>query len=58
VARIGQLQVLQPLFTILIAATILGEVIDLETVLFAVAVVIIVALGRRATIREQIPTTA
>jgi drug/metabolite transporter (DMT)-like permease len=57
VARIGQLQVLQPLFTILIAATVLGELIDLETVLFAVAVVIVVALGRRATIREHIPTT-
>jgi drug/metabolite transporter (DMT)-like permease len=53
VARVGQLQVLQPFFTILIAAAVLGEAIDAETVLFAVAIVIIVALSRRTTIRER-----
>jgi drug/metabolite transporter (DMT)-like permease len=53
VARVSQLQVLQPLFTIAIAALILGEAVDLETVLFAVAIVIIVALSRRTTIRER-----
>lgn len=53
VARVGQLQVLQPFFTILIAAALLGEVIDAETVLFAVAIVTIVALSRRTTIRER-----
>ena len=53
VARISQLQVLQPLFTIAIAALVLGEAIDLETVLFAVAIVIIVALSRRTTIRQR-----
>ena len=53
VSRVGQLQVLQPFFTILIAAAVLGEAIDAETVLFAVAIVIIVALSRRTTIRER-----
>jgi drug/metabolite transporter (DMT)-like permease len=53
VARVGQLQVLQPFFTILIAAAVLGEVINAETVLFAIAIVIIVALSRRTTIRER-----
>ena len=53
VARVSQLQVLQPLFTIAIAALILGEAVDLETVLFAVAIVIIVALSRRTTIRQR-----
>lgn len=53
VSRIGQLQVLQPFFTIVIAALILGEVVDEETVLFAAVVVLIVALSRRTTIRER-----
>ena len=57
VARVGQLQVLQPFFTILIAAAVLGEAIDAETILFAVAIVIVVALSRRTTIRER-PTAA
>ena len=53
VSRVGQLQVLQPLFTIIIAALILGEAVDAETVLFAVAIVIVVSLSRRTTIRER-----
>lgn len=53
VARVGQLQVLQPFFTIVIAALILGEAVDAETVLFAAAIVIVVALSRRTTIRER-----
>ena len=40
VARVGQLQVLQPLFTIAIAALVLGRRSS-ETVLFAIAIVII-----------------
>jgi drug/metabolite transporter (DMT)-like permease len=53
VARVAQLQVLQPFFTIVIAALILGEAVDAETVIFAAAIVIVVALGRRTTIRER-----
>lgn len=53
VSRVSQLQVLQPLSTIVIAVLILGEAVDAETVLFAVAIVIIVALSRRTTIRQR-----
>jgi drug/metabolite transporter (DMT)-like permease len=50
VARIGQLQLLQPFVTFAIAAPLLGEQIDWATVIFAVAVAVVVALGRRAAI--------
>ncbi len=50
VARIGQLQLLQPFVTFLIAAPLLGERIDAATVVFAVAVAVVVALGRRAAV--------
>jgi drug/metabolite transporter (DMT)-like permease len=51
VARIGQLQLLQPFVTFVIAAIFLGETIDATMVGFAVAVVAVVALGRRAAVR-------
>jgi drug/metabolite transporter (DMT)-like permease len=50
VARIGQLQLLQPFATFAYAAYFLGETIDLETFLFAAAVMVVVALGRRVAI--------
>ena len=53
VARVGQLQLLQPFITLVIAALFLGETIDAEMVVFAAAIVIVVALGRRAAIRQR-----
>jgi drug/metabolite transporter (DMT)-like permease len=53
VARVGQLQLLQPFITLVIAALFLGETIDTEMVVFATAIVIVVALGRRAAIRQR-----
>jgi drug/metabolite transporter (DMT)-like permease len=53
VARVGQLQLLQPFITIFIAALFLGETIDVEMLVFATAIVVVVALGRRAAIRER-----
>jgi drug/metabolite transporter (DMT)-like permease len=50
IARIGQLQLLQPFLTILASAIILGEPLTPTTLGFAIAVVSSVALGRRATI--------
>ncbi len=50
VARIGQLQLLQPFVTFLIAVPLLGEKVDLTMVGFAAAVVAVVALGRRAAV--------
>jgi EamA-like transporter family len=50
VARIGQVQLLQPFATLAIAALLLGEHIDLRMLLFAIAVVAVVALGLRARV--------
>jgi drug/metabolite transporter (DMT)-like permease len=52
VARIGQLQLLQPFVTIAIAVPLLGETVDAATFAFAAAVAVVVALGRRAAIRD------
>jgi len=53
VARIGQLQLLQPFGTLAIAAFILGERVDLRTILFATAVVVVVAIGIRARVASR-----
>ena len=53
VARIGQLQLLQPFVTFLIAVPLLGERIDGATVAFAVAVAVVVALGRSAAVTRR-----
>ena len=47
IARIGQIQLLQPVLTLLWSALLLGETITLPTVLAAGAVVATVALGRK-----------
>lgn len=52
VARVSQVQLLQCFVTLSIAALLLGEPIDATTVVFAAAVVAIVALGRRAPVRR------
>jgi drug/metabolite transporter (DMT)-like permease len=52
-ARVGQAQLLQPFFTLLAAALLLGEVIDATTIIFAVLVFAIVALGRRTNIARK-----
>jgi drug/metabolite transporter (DMT)-like permease len=51
VARVSQVQLLQTFVTLAIAALVLGEKVDLTTVVFAVAVVGVVLLGRRTTIK-------
>jgi drug/metabolite transporter (DMT)-like permease len=52
IARTGQLQLLQPFVTMALAATFLGETVDATTIAFAIAVACVVALGRRAVIRQ------
>ena len=54
VARIGQIQLLQPFATLALAAILLGEAIDLRMVLFATAVVVVVALGLRARVGSRV----
>lgn len=51
VARVGQVQLLQPFFTMLGAALLLGESLELRNILFALAVISVVALGRKAQIK-------
>ena len=50
VARVGQVQLLQPFLTILASTLFLGEHLSLTTLIFAVGVIICVALGKRTQI--------
>lgn len=53
IARVGQVQLLQIFVTIAVAAWINKEVIDAETIIFAVAVVGVVLAGMRARVKRQ-----
>ena len=53
IARVSQVQLLQSSVTLIISASILGEVVTHETVLFALAIISVVALGRRARVTRQ-----
>ncbi|GMA49951.1 hypothetical protein GCM10025857_13080 [Alicyclobacillus contaminans] len=53
VARVSQLQYLQPFFTILFSWLLLGEPLTIPTVLAAMVVVLWVALGRWTSIRAK-----
>jgi drug/metabolite transporter (DMT)-like permease len=50
IARIGQLQLIQPFMTIFASAILLGEHLSIETLGFAAAVIGCVALGKRTAI--------
>ncbi|MEP0943721.1 MAG: DMT family transporter [Rhizobiaceae bacterium] len=50
IAKVGQLQLLQTFFTLGIAAVVVGEQITMETIGFAVAVLIVVLVGRKAQV--------
>lgn len=50
IARVSQVQLLQSFITIAISAVLLGESISLETLLFAAAVLAVVAAGRQARV--------
>ena len=47
VARVGQTQLLQPFLTLLGAAVLLGEPLAIDSLLFAGAVIAVVAAGRK-----------
>jgi drug/metabolite transporter (DMT)-like permease len=53
IARVGQLQLLQPFLTLAFAALLVGEQLDWMTAAFAVAVVACVAAGRRMPVRRE-----
>ena len=52
IARVGQLQLLQPFVIVAMAATVNGEPLETATLVFAVAVVATVLLGQRARVRR------
>jgi drug/metabolite transporter (DMT)-like permease len=51
VARVGQLQLIQPFLTIFASALLLGEPLTVKTLGFAIAVILCVALGRQPQIK-------
>jgi drug/metabolite transporter (DMT)-like permease len=51
VARVSQVQLLQTFVTLAISAFLLGEHIETMTIIFAVAVMAVVLMGRRAPVR-------
>ncbi|GAC1324837.1 MAG: DMT family transporter [Collimonas sp.] len=53
IARVGQVQLLQPFLTLLGAALILGEALDSSNILFALTVLVVVAFGRKMAVRRQ-----
>jgi drug/metabolite transporter (DMT)-like permease len=55
VARVGQVQLLQVFMTLAASAWLLGEDIDAVTLVFAVGVVGVVALGRRMPVARRSP---
>ncbi|KWR91165.1 DMT family transporter [Cupriavidus sp. IDO] len=58
VARVGQIQLLQPFLTLAGGALMLAEPLDAPTIAFAVAVIAVVALGRRAAVQNSAPAGA
>lgn len=52
IARVSQVQLLQPFMTLLGEALIVGEPLSLQNLLFAAAVVSVVAIGRRMPVRR------
>jgi drug/metabolite transporter (DMT)-like permease len=53
IARIGQMQLLQPFLTIAASAILLHEPLTVMTIGFAMATIVCVGLGRRAAIRHS-----
>jgi drug/metabolite transporter (DMT)-like permease len=53
VARVGQVQLLQPFLSLVGAAVLLGETLTLSNCLFALAVAAVVFAGRRMQVRYR-----
>ncbi|WP_167541843.1 DMT family transporter [Herbaspirillum rhizosphaerae] len=52
IARVGQVQLLQPFMTLVGAAVIVGEPLDASNLMFATAVIVVVAIGKRMAIKR------
>jgi drug/metabolite transporter (DMT)-like permease len=57
VMRVSQIQLLQPFLALLAAVPLLGERLDMTTVLFALGVVAVVAVGKRLPVPMPARTT-
>ncbi len=55
IARVGQVQLLQPFLTVMAAALLFGETVPPSTLVCAIAVIAVIAAGRRAVVREARP---
>jgi len=53
IARVSQAQLIQPFVTIIASVLLIGEKMDIETIIFAFLVVGTVALGKRMTIHKK-----
>ena len=53
IARVGQVQLLQPFLTVVAAALLFGESVEPATFVFAAAVIAVIAGGRRAIVRTS-----
>lgn len=54
IARVSQVQLLQPFITLFVSALFLGEVIEIETTIFAFLVASIVWIGKKMPIKQKI----
>ncbi|XGA69652.1 DMT family transporter [Duganella sp. BuS-21] len=52
VARVGQVQLVQPFLSVLGATAVLGETLDWQTVVFAIAVIAVVGAGRKMQVKR------
>jgi drug/metabolite transporter (DMT)-like permease len=53
IARVGQVQLLQPAFSLMAATLILGEALEWRNVLFALAIIVTVMVGKRMPIKRR-----
>jgi len=53
IARVGQVQLLQPFLTVVAAALLFDESVETATFFFAAAVIVVIAGGRRAIVRTH-----
>ena len=58
VMRVSQVQLLQPFLALLAAVPLLGERLDAKTLLFALAVVAVVFIGKRMPVKTSSPALA
>jgi drug/metabolite transporter (DMT)-like permease len=54
IARVGQVQLLQPFLTLIAASWMLGETLEWSNMLFALAIIAVVMVGRRMPIQRRI----